>query len=115
MVFQEGGDVTFWMNQQQRVDTKTSHYDQPQLKDNKNDELFSNIKSAGVDVSVVKEKRVGDMQDILRKNSISVTKIIRKERVKIWMGNPKGLLQVLQERIFMDASKDVCTYYTLRV
>ena len=30
---------------------------------------------------------------------ISVTNRIRKERVKCYMGNPKGLLQVLLERI----------------
>ena len=30
------------------------------------------------------------------------------------MGKPKGLLQVLWELRFMDTSKDVCTYYTLR-
>ena len=30
------------------------------------------------------------------------------------MGTPKGLLQVLWEHRFMDTSKDVCTYYTLR-
>ena len=29
------------------------------------------------------------------------------------MGTPKGLLQVLWERRFMDTSKDVCTYYTV--
>ena len=30
------------------------------------------------------------------------------------MGNPKGIKQVLWQRVFMDTSKDVCTYYTLR-
>ena len=30
------------------------------------------------------------------------------------MGKPKGIMQVLREHIFMDTSKDVCTYYTLR-
>ena len=29
------------------------------------------------------------------------------------MGNPKGILQVLWERGFMDMSKDVFTYYKL--
>ena len=31
------------------------------------------------------------------------------------MVNPKVLMQVLWQRVFMDTSKDVCTYYTLRV
>ena len=30
------------------------------------------------------------------------------------MGKPKGPLQVLWGRVFVDTSKDVCTYYTLR-
>ena len=29
------------------------------------------------------------------------------------MGKPKGLLQVLWERVFIETSKVVCTYYTL--
>ena len=45
---------------------------------------------------------------------ISVTEIIIKERLKLYMDQPKVPLQVLQERVFMDISKDVCTYYTLR-
>ena len=68
MLFQEGGDAPFWMNTQERVDTKFSQYDDPQLKDNKKAELLGNIKSAGVDVSVVNGKRLGELQDISRKN-----------------------------------------------
>ena len=30
------------------------------------------------------------------------------------MGKPKGLLQVVWERVFMDTAKYVCTYYILR-
>ena len=33
--------------------------------------------------------------------------------VKGQMGNTKGHLQVLWQSVFMDTSKDVCTYYTL--
>ena len=31
------------------------------------------------------------------------------------MVNKKGLLHVLWQRVFVDTSKDVCTYYKLRV
>ena len=34
--------------------------------------------------------------------------------MKGWMDNEKGLLNILWERGFMDTSRDVCTYYTLR-
>ena len=61
----------------------------------------------------MKEKRVGDLQDISHKNSISVTNRISKERVKLYMGNQNGIMQVLWEHVFMDTPKDVCTYYPL--
>ena len=67
-----------------------------------------------MDIYVVKGKRVGKIHDIAHKNSIYVTKITRKERVKVWMGKPKGLMHVLWKRVFMDTSKGVCNYYTLR-
>ena len=41
----------------------------------------------------MKGKRVSEPQDIARENLISVTNIIRKERVKVWMVNPKVLLR----------------------
>ena len=44
-------------------------------------------------MSLVKGKRVGELRDIARENLISVTNIIRKERVKVWMVNPKLLLR----------------------
>ena len=62
----------------------------------------------------MKGERVGDMQDLFCRNFISVTKIISKERVKVYMGKPKGLLKVLWELVSMGTSNDLCTYYTLR-
>ena len=110
MLYQEGGNVPIWMTPQERVATKFSQCDELQLKNNTKAQLLGNIKSSGVDISVVKEKRVGDLQDIPCKILISVKNIIRKERVKVQMGNPNGLLWVLWEHVFMDTSKDVCTY-----
>ena len=75
IIFQEGGYVTFWMNPQEFIDTKFSQYDDPQLKDKTKADSISNIKSAGVDISVVKGKKVGNLQDVSRKNSFYVTKI----------------------------------------
>ena len=54
--------------------------------------MLGNIKSAGVDIYLVKGNRVVELQDIDRKKYISVTKIIRKERVKVWMGKTKILM-----------------------
>ena len=63
---------------------------------------------------VVKGKRVGDLQDISCVSLIYVEHKTRKEIVKVCMSKPNGLLKVLWECGFMDTSKDICTYYTLR-
>ena len=68
MVFHEGSNVSFWITPQQLVVTKFSQCDDPQLKDKTKTELLGNLQSAGVDISVVKEKRVGELQYISRKN-----------------------------------------------
>ena len=68
MLLQEGGDVPLWMTPQDHVATYFSQYDEPQLKDKTKTELLGNLQSAGVDISVVKEKRVGELQYISRKN-----------------------------------------------
>ena len=52
------------------------------LKNKTQDELISDLKSAGVDISVVKDERLCEMQDISCKIYISVTNLIIKERVK---------------------------------
>ena len=58
MVLQEGGDRLLWMDSQESIATKFSQYDEPLLQDNKNDELFGNIKRTGMDIYVVNGKRV---------------------------------------------------------
>ena len=67
MVLQEKGNVTLFMNPKKSVATKFSQYDDPKLRDNTKDELLGNLKSAGVDIHVVKGNKVGDLQDISHK------------------------------------------------
>ena len=114
MVFQEGGNGQFWVNPQERVATKFINYDDLLLKYKTKSDLLDNLKIFLVDMSVLKGERVGELQDISHEILTSVTNIINKKRVKGWMGKPKGLLQVLWEHVFVDISKDVCTYHTLR-
>ena len=78
MLFQESGDVPFWMTPQDSVAKTFSQYDDLQLKDKTKAELLGNIKSAGVDISVVKGNRLYKIQDISHKNTISVTTIKNK-------------------------------------
>ena len=101
MVIQEGGNVPLWVTPQGDIAMNFGEYGEPQLKDKTKAELLGNIKSAGVDIYLVKGNRVVELQDIDRKKYISVTKIIRKERVKVWMGKTKILMQTLFEKVFM--------------
>ena len=110
MVLQEGGDRTLCMYTQECISTKFIEYDEPQLKDRTKAELISNINITSEDMSIVKEKRVGKMQDVSHENYIPATNIIGEDRLSLWMGKPKGILQVLWQCGFMDISKDVCTY-----
>ena len=64
-------------------------------------------------MSVLKYNREGDLKNIPHENLIFVRNRIRKERVKLWMGKPKGLLQVLRERRFMDKPEDEFKHYKL--
>ena len=78
MLFQQEDNLPLWMTPQERLAKKFSQYDELQLEDNTKDELLGNLRNAGVYISVVSGKRVGDLQDIYHKNLISVTNIIRK-------------------------------------
>ena len=70
MIFQQGGDVIFWIIPQDRVDMKFSYCDDPQLKYKTQAELHGNLKSAGVGIYIVKGNRVDQLQDISHKNDI---------------------------------------------
>ena len=100
MLSQEGSDAPLWMNPQDRVSKKFSQYDEPQFKDKTKSELLGNLRIAGVDIYLEKEKRTVSMR--------------RKERVKVYMGKPERLLQVLWEHVLMDTPKEVCTPQILR-
>ena len=52
------------MTPQQHIDKKSSQYYEPLLKDKTKDELLGNIKITGVDMSVVKGERLGELQYI---------------------------------------------------
>ena len=79
MVFQEGGNVPFWMKPQYRISMKFRQCDETQLKDNTKAELLGNLNSAGMHISVVRGNRVGYMQDIYHEKYISVTKKKREK------------------------------------
>ena len=66
--FQQGGDVSLWTTPQERISTKFSQYDKPWLNYKNKAKLLVNLKSAGVDIYLVKRRRAGDLQYVSRKN-----------------------------------------------
>ena len=64
MVFQEGDDVSLWTTPQKRSAMKFSQYYVPQLTDKKQAELLGYLKSAGVNISILKGNKVGELKDI---------------------------------------------------
>ena len=53
------------------------------------------------------------MQDLATINNVVTVKRVRKERVKAWVGKPKGLLQILWERGFINPNVGARRYYSL--
>ena len=76
MVFQGGGNGPSNMTPQERIVTKFSQYDELILKYKTKSYLLGNRKISGVDISVVKGNRVGDLQYFYHEILISVAKII---------------------------------------
>ena len=64
MLINQGCNALLQMTQQERISTKFSQNDNPQLKDKTKAELFDDLKSGGVGISVVKWEMVGDLKDI---------------------------------------------------
>ena len=89
-----------------------SQLDKPTNVATTKDNLLRDHKKADVSMNRLKGKRVGNIQYLVTLKYVSTVKCVRKESVKVWMGKPKGILQVLWEHIFMETSTDVCTYYT---
>ena len=71
------------MTPQDHVPTKFSQYDYQSLKDKTKAELLGNLKRSSMDMSVVKGERVCELQGISYESPVSVTNIIRKERMKL--------------------------------
>ena len=78
MVFQEDVNGPLCMTIHNIIAKTFGHYDDPPLKDKTKAERLGDFKCAGVNMSVVKGDRVGELQDIYREKLIPVTNIIRK-------------------------------------
>jgi hypothetical protein len=114
MVFQEGDEGPFWLTPEQRLATKHSEYHGIETKDKTKSELFRDLREKGVQPIGMKGRKVLELKEMAREKGIELTKQVRREKVRGWMGRPKGLLQILWERGFIDTSKENWrTYYSL--
>ena len=87
--------------------------DEPTNDVNKKSNFLREPQKYGVRMSGSKGNRFGDLQDLATLNNVATIKLVQKERVKGWMGKPKGLLQKLWERGFIDTNFGTRSYYTL--
>lgn len=116
MVFREGDDGPFWLTPEQRLARMHSEYYPPEMRPKNKDQLLQELRAKGVQQAGLRGKRVADLKKMAEDIGIELNKIVRKEKVKGWMGKPKGLLQVLWERGFIDTTKNNGnwkTYYSL--
>ena len=72
-----------------------SQLDKPTNVATTKDNLLRYHKKADVSMNGLKGKRVGNIQDLVMLKYVATVKRVRKESVKVWMGKPKGLLQIL--------------------
>ena len=57
--------------------------------------LLRDLQKSGVSISSLKGKRARNMKDLAMLKNVATLKRVQKERVKVWIGNPKGVLQIL--------------------
>ena len=104
MVFREGDYGPFWLTPEQRLERIHSVYEDMEQKDKTKPELLQELRTKGFQAIGLRGRKVAELKVIAENYGIELRKMVRKEKVKGWMGKPKGLLQVLWERGFIDTS-----------
>jgi len=99
MVFKETDDGPFWMSTEQRENTRLDKEVQDKVKTRtlRKEELKKLLEEKGLPVR-------GTAKDLIKRaeeNGIS-SKVTTAKIIEGWQGKPKGLLQVLWERGFID-------------
>ena len=102
MVFQPDDDGPFWLSEEQRRELK--HPVQTggrKTREKKIDELLTDLKNKIPGFQLTRRLRKKELQDLATKNDISLK--IEEDVVRPgWVNEPKGLLQVLWERGWID-------------
>ena len=107
----DGTTGPYWMTAEERKANRKTVYGEVQHGVDKTvDEL---IRELFVDKNVRVKGLKARVQEEATKHGISLTKDVRTVLVKGWQGEPKGLLQVLWERGFIDQSKPR-RYYSMK-
>ena len=113
MVLKDNNDGPFWMTPEERESKRHSQFDEPTNASKTNFDLLRDLQKSGISMTGLKGNRVGYMQDLATIINFATVKRVKKDRVKGWMGKPKGLLQILWERGHIDTNFVARSYYTL--
>jgi hypothetical protein len=107
MNFIEDVDGPFWMTPAQRLETKRNgQLGSAKLRAKTKSELLKELRQSGYYGTTKQQYLKEDLVALCNPRNISVT--IKVQKVKEgWLGKPKGMLQILWERGWIDSSKVV--------
>ncbi len=118
MQFRDGDEGPFWMTVQQREQSKNDHEsDEIQVKKYTKKELIDQLVArTGLSVNNFHRRSLKNLQDVATANQLPLEHAV--PRIKEgWMGKPKGMLQILFERGFLDTrgktNDEIVKYYTV--
>ena len=111
--FQDDDDSPLWITPEERESKRHSHLDEPTNVANKKANLQRDLQKSDESMTNLKVKKVGDLQDLDTLMNVVTVKRLRKERLKGYIDNTKGLLHILRERGFIDTNFGARSYYTL--
>ena len=101
IVFQDNDKGPLSMTPEEKGAKRHSQLDEPTYVAKTKANLLRDVQNPGVSMTRLKVNRFDNLQDLATLKNVETVKCVRKERVKVCMGKPKGLLQILWERGFI--------------
>ena len=109
MVFKEDDDGPFYLNQEDRESRRhDKEMDEDRVVKKTKRELVDELKATGI---MDPKGSTKHLQKLCQDNNISIQKTVKK-KIEGWVGKPKGMLQILWERGWIDVEK--LAYYTTK-
>ncbi len=109
MVSKENDEGPFWLNPDERISKKYDTFTgQTKSKEKSVSELIAELQSKNVPLQK-RSYRSDETKELAQRHGIDIQKQVRT-KTEGWVGKPKGLLQVLWERGWIDPSKPLESY-----